>query len=619
MANVMSALGFTVYRGIDLDTDGLEKCLGRFTAELQAKRTDIALFFYAGHGIQLVSEKDNEKRNYMMATDANIDWWGRGTGYKQIDAVLNQMRDHSEQSVFFYDACRDYPLGNQRPASIDGNSIKRGIAMIGGPAAMSLKQKEADDRAGIYIAYATAPNRVADDAYERGADHSPFTKALLNHIATPGHSLKQAMSYVSKDVGELTDWNQTPWTSSSLTEDVRLNGPVDKQELRALSEELLISARDSINDGNPRLALAATLKALPKTWPREERRKNFGTASELLFKLQSLNPVYVSEHEGFGTSILDFAISPNGDHIVTASSGGNAKIWNARTGELEKTLNLRCVSTKCRVTAVAISSLGQIAVGTSKGDVTLAEAQTGMLLRSYKEGSHSIRGLEFTKDGMRLMIHAVNKGVIIRHTQSGVKQAHLGVNFLKGVNPKLEDLWYKFVDQAALSTDGKLLAALYPDGIAIFDIRGRKRTTLIEAAGLGGSNHCEILHTAEASLFMISKKILRKTTKTTPKNSPKAKPSGRLSFQEALFFFRGEKGRSIALIKGVLFFRVNSATSLFLIVSANITFRTAISRSSFSRFIRDLLLVKFRLGIVKVSQAVLPDAELLLNRIHLNR
>ena len=200
MANVMSALGFTVYRGIDLDADGLEKCLSRFTTELQSNPTDIALFFYAGHGIQLVSEADNEKRNYMLATDARIAASGEGVGYKQIDAVLNQMRDHSEQSVFFYDACRDYPLG-EKPQILDGEAIKRGVALASGAAAINLKEQATEDRAGIYIAYATAPNRVADDAYERGADHSPFTRALLNHIATPGYSLKQAMSYVSNVCG----------------------------------------------------------------------------------------------------------------------------------------------------------------------------------------------------------------------------------------------------------------------------------------------------------------------------------------------------------------------------------------------------------------------------------
>ena len=100
MARVLRALGFTVWRGIDLDAGALEACLDRFTSDLATNEADVALFFYAGHGVQLTSA-DNDKRNYMLSVDAKVEASGRGRGFKQIDAVLSQMRAHADQSVFF--------------------------------------------------------------------------------------------------------------------------------------------------------------------------------------------------------------------------------------------------------------------------------------------------------------------------------------------------------------------------------------------------------------------------------------------------------------------------------------------------------------------------------------
>jgi|GEM_PF-6112481 len=230
ISDILRAIGFTVYFGEDLDAETLSACMDTYTSDLAADPADLSLFFYAGHGVQLTSEADTEKRNYMLATDARVSEAGEGIGFLQVDRVLARMRSHSQQAVFFYDACRNDPLGDSAPTRIDGTAIKR-QAFLSGAAAIELEEADTSDQAGLYIAYATAPNRVADDAFEQDADHSPFTRALLNHIATPGYSIQQAMSYVSNDVGELTNWEQTPWTSSSLTTDLRMNGAITRDEL----------------------------------------------------------------------------------------------------------------------------------------------------------------------------------------------------------------------------------------------------------------------------------------------------------------------------------------------------------------------------------------------------
>lgn len=413
MANVMAALGFRVYRGIDLDAEDLDACLGRFTKDLRAENTDIALFFYAGHGIQLVSETDNEKRNYMMATDARIEASGEGIGYKQIDAVLNQMRDHSEQSVFFYDACRNYPLGDQKPEIIEGVAIKRGVALVSGAAAVNMKQQQADERAGIYIAYATAPNRVADDSYERGADHSPFTRALLNNIATPGYSLKQVMSYVSNDVGELTDWNQTPWTSSSLTEDMRLNGNIQFTEIKYRSRDFVAESKGFRENGLKSRAVASALKGKSR-WKQGKSAGELAPAdAELSLAVNSTDVRLIGHEQNIGRA----RFFNRNTRVLTVSEEGTARIWSVKSGEeIWRISALGTHNYSASIDAVSKTDQRFIVLG-DEGGVLLYDTKSLKEVAAIEKGKR-IKCARFSADS-RMLVVCSGFGFSVWNAQNG--------------------------------------------------------------------------------------------------------------------------------------------------------------------------------------------------------
>jgi hypothetical protein len=74
---------------------------------------------------------------------------------------------------------------------------------------------------GTLIAFATGPGQTALDGQE--GTNSPFTRALINHITTPGIEIQQAMTEVRAEVNEETNKGQLPWGHTNLIGAVYLN------------------------------------------------------------------------------------------------------------------------------------------------------------------------------------------------------------------------------------------------------------------------------------------------------------------------------------------------------------------------------------------------------------
>lgn len=201
MAEVLRKLGFDVVEGRDLDKRSLEDKVREFGRKLD--RANIALFFYAGHGIQVGG------RNYLIPIDAKLERPGDLT-FDTIDVsqVLAQMEAEQRVNLVFLDACRDNPLARSFASSLGTRSVSvgRGLATI-------------QSALGTMISYATQPDAVALDGDGR---NSPFTAALLKHLTTPGVEIGSVMKRVRADVVQATRGKQVPWDHSSLIGDVVL-------------------------------------------------------------------------------------------------------------------------------------------------------------------------------------------------------------------------------------------------------------------------------------------------------------------------------------------------------------------------------------------------------------
>ena len=173
----------------------------------KAQGADVAVFFYAGHGIAISGT------NYLLPVDADIksEMDVKLGSAINIDLTLDQTMGDAKVKLVFLDACRDNPFA----AKIKSNSATRSVNVQTGLAEMKSGE-------GTLIAFATGPGQTALDGSEGG--NSPFTRALLANITQPGVEIQQAMTKVRAQVNEETNKGQLPWGHTNLIGAVYLNG-----------------------------------------------------------------------------------------------------------------------------------------------------------------------------------------------------------------------------------------------------------------------------------------------------------------------------------------------------------------------------------------------------------
>ncbi len=205
MAGVLRNVGFEVVEGTNLTRDKMTEKLLDFGKKAQG--ADVALFFYAGHGIAISGT------NYLLPIDADIksEMDVKLGAAINIDLTLDQTMSDAKVKLVFLDACRDNPFA----AKIKSNSATRSVAVGAGLAEMKSGE-------GTLIAFATGPGQTALDGQE--GTNSPFTRALIANIATPGVEIQQAMTKVRAQVNEETNKGQLPWGHTNLIGTVYLNG-----------------------------------------------------------------------------------------------------------------------------------------------------------------------------------------------------------------------------------------------------------------------------------------------------------------------------------------------------------------------------------------------------------
>lgn len=192
--DLFTAAGFSVQTLLDARRDEMLAAIERFGEQVQRPETRLAVFYYAGHGVQ------QDWRNYLLPVDAAVQ---APDDIKaqcvDLGVVLGKMAKARDRTyVIILDACRDDPFkGAYRPP-------QKGLSQFDAPV-------------GSLLAYATAPgNTAADGSGKNGL----YTEHLVQELSNRQTRLEDALKRVRLKVRLASQGQQVPWETTSLEGDV---------------------------------------------------------------------------------------------------------------------------------------------------------------------------------------------------------------------------------------------------------------------------------------------------------------------------------------------------------------------------------------------------------------
>lgn len=197
MAEVLQRAGFTVDLQLDASRTGFIGAIEAFGKAIARSDVRLALFYYAGHGVQV------DWRNYLLPVDASVSSaQDIKTRCVDLGVLLGQLSKAKDKAyVVVLDACRDDPFGASYKAG------QKGLSQFDAPS-------------GSLLAYATAPGNVAADS--GGGRHGLYTENLLREFSAPETRIEDAFKRVRLNVRLASRGRQIPWESTSLESDIYL-------------------------------------------------------------------------------------------------------------------------------------------------------------------------------------------------------------------------------------------------------------------------------------------------------------------------------------------------------------------------------------------------------------
>src|SRR4051794_21241367 len=195
MAAMLKGAGFDVVDlKIDVKANEMRRALRDFADN--ARSADVAIVYYAGHGIEI------EGVNYLIPVDAvlerDIDAFDEAI---PLDRILTVIEPAKQLRLAILDACRDNPFGKTMKRTTAARAIGRGLAKVEPTSPNTL------------VAFAAKAGSTASDGDER---NSPFTAALIKFLPRPGLDLRKAFGFARDEVLKVTNNKQEPFIYGSL-------------------------------------------------------------------------------------------------------------------------------------------------------------------------------------------------------------------------------------------------------------------------------------------------------------------------------------------------------------------------------------------------------------------
>lgn len=284
IAKALSNAGFSsIVLKADLTKSELDRALRDFKRE--ADGAEIALVYYAGHGVEI------EGKNWLLPIDAELrdaaDVVAEGV---PLENILHFLQGASKLRIVVLDACRDNPF----VLRLETRGLKRGLSPVEG-----LER-------GTIVAYSASFGQKAFDGPPAG--NSPFAASLANRIIEAGLEVRFLFAHVRDDVLAANP-KQEPWIGTSLSaEEIYLVPPTSNlaSETSAFASAAKRWTPDAWNDflraypdGELRLAAQQALASLSQDRgrPQYAARSLRSLAEDAKAALDSLAPQELASME----------------------------------------------------------------------------------------------------------------------------------------------------------------------------------------------------------------------------------------------------------------------------------------------------------------------------------
>lgn len=197
LSKVLQDMDFEVFQATDASRFQLEDALAQFGEA--AEQSEIALAYYAGHGIQV------EGQNYLIPTDVILKKRRDLKKLLNLEDLVYEVKQASKLGLVILDACRDNPFTDQLAGSLGRSMVGRGLARVESTAS------------NVLVAFATKDNQVAED----GAGlHSPYAEALIKTLPQTDVEVRHLFGQVRDQVMDITNNRQQPFTYGTLGADL---------------------------------------------------------------------------------------------------------------------------------------------------------------------------------------------------------------------------------------------------------------------------------------------------------------------------------------------------------------------------------------------------------------
>ena len=191
IAEALRGFGFEVIERKNQTLEAMSDTIAEFGSKIGG--SEAALFYFAGHGIQVNNQNFLMPVNARIASESSVPYQGIN-----VNQILDEMdKGKSAANIVMLDACRNNPISGKFRS---GKS--RGLASPG-----SVPR-------GTVIVYATDPGNTAADGDGR---NGLFTAGLLTAFKGKDLSLDDVLTVASAEVERASGNTQTPYVNGPQT------------------------------------------------------------------------------------------------------------------------------------------------------------------------------------------------------------------------------------------------------------------------------------------------------------------------------------------------------------------------------------------------------------------